>query len=69
MKRDEVQITVETAAGPKTMTILSDVTVDDLVRVMLKTYVTEARLGIAYASPFGREIRDAVTRTLTATRA
>jgi len=68
MSRTEVQIQVQTSDGPRTVTILSDVTVDDLVRVALKAYVHEVRLGTAYTSPFSREIREAVTRVHVAQR-
>lgn len=68
MSRTEVQIQVNTSDGPRTVTILSDVTVDDLLRVAVKAYVHEVRLGTPYASPFSREIRDAVTRTRVAQR-
>lgn len=68
MSRTEVQLQVRTSGGPKTVTILSDVTVDDLMRVGLKAYVHEVRLGKEYASPFSREIRDAVTRVRVSQR-
>ena len=68
MSRTEIQFQVQTSDGPKTVTILSDVTVDDLMRVGLKAYVREVRLGDVYASPFSREIREAVTRVRIAQR-
>jgi hypothetical protein len=69
MSRTEVQLQIQTSDGPKTVTILSDVTVDDLMRVGLKAYVHEARLGTEYTSPFSREIRDAVARVRVSQRA
>ena len=68
MSRTEVQLQIQTRDGVKTVTILSDVTVDDLMRIGLKAYVHEARLGVTYVSPFSREIRDAVTRVRTSQR-
>ena len=68
MTRTEIQLSVQTSAGPKTVTILSDVTVDDLVRIGLKAYVHEVRMGVDYVSPFSREIREAVTRVSPAQR-
>ena len=69
MARTEVQIGIQTNDGPKTVTLLSDITVDDLVRVGLKTYVREMRFGTEYTSPFSREIRIALTRVRVAQRA
>lgn len=66
--RTEEQLQLRTTDGPKTVTILSHVTVDDLMRVAMKAYVQEVRLGVQYASPFSREIRDAVTRVRVSQR-
>lgn len=68
MSRTEVQFQVQTSDGPKTVTILSDVTVDDLMDVALHAYVHEVRLGVPYTSPLSREIREAVTRVRVAQR-
>jgi len=69
MSRTEVQLQVQTDDGPKIVTILSDVTIDDLMRLGLKAYVHEVRAGVEYESPFSREIRAAVTRVRVAQRA
>lgn len=62
--RRESSFTLTTPDGHKrTYTILSDITPDDLVRVAAKAYVHEKRFGVAYESPFSREIRDAIVRT------
>lgn len=68
MERTEVQLRVQTADGPKVVTVLSHVTVDDLVRVGLKAYVHEVRRGVPYESPFPREIREALTLVSVARR-
>lgn len=68
MARTEVQFQVQTPSGPKTVSILSTVTVDDLMRVGIKAYVHELRLGGPVITPFSREIRDAVARVRVAQR-
>lgn len=68
MSRREVTFTVQTDDGPKTVTILDVVTVDDLVVLGLSAYVHEVRLGTEYTSPFSRGIRDALVRVRVAQR-
>lgn len=68
MNRREVQIQIQTDSGPKTVTILDIVTIDDLVVLGMRAYVHEVRQKVPYESPFSRTVRDAVTRTRTAQR-
>ena len=68
MERREVSFTVQTAAGPRTITILSAVAVDDVTRLCLGAYVREARGGALYESPATRGIRDLLVRVRVAQR-
>lgn len=67
--RRTASFTLTTEEGfRRTYTILSDITVDDLVRISMKAYVHEKKFGTEYASPFSREVRDAVVRTRVTNR-
>ncbi len=68
MERREVSFTIQTADGPKTVTILSAVSVDDVTRVAVGSYVQEARGGAEYESPFTRGIRDMLVRVRVSQR-
>jgi len=68
MERREVSFTVQTDAGPRTVTILSAVSIDDITRLCLGAYVREARGGPAYESPATRGIRDLLVRVRVAQR-
>jgi hypothetical protein len=63
MSRREVSFTIQTEDGPKTVTVLSAVSVDDVTRVALGSYVRSVRDGTEYATPFSRGIRDLLVRT------
>ena len=52
----------------KTVSIVSAVTPDDLIRVALKSYIFSKRTGIDYGEPFSREVRDMLVRSRTTQR-
>lgn len=69
MSRQEAQFTLRGSDGrERTFTVLSSVTPDDLVRVGLKAYVAEKRLGETYESPFSRDVRDMLVQSRVAQR-
>jgi hypothetical protein len=68
MTRREVSFTIQTADGPKTVTILSAVSVDDVTRVALGSYVRSVREGGTYETPFSRGIRDLLVQTRVSQR-
>ena len=68
MDRREVSFTIQTEDGPKTVTVLSAISVDDVTRVALGSYVHGVRNGAEYTTPFTRDIRDLLVRTRVAQR-
>jgi hypothetical protein len=66
--RHEASFDVTVSGIQKTVTILTAVSVDDLVRVGLKTYVFAERSEGEYTSPFTRGIRDTLVRVRTPQR-
>jgi len=69
MSRTETSFEITGPTGRKRkVTLLSHVTVDDLMRVGLKAYMAEAYLGDEYESPFSREVRDMIVLSRTTNR-
>lgn len=62
MERREVAFTIQTPAGPRVVTILSAVSIDDIMRVSMGTYVHAKRNGTEYVTPCTRGIRDTLVR-------
>ena len=68
MERREVTFTVQTPDGPRIVTILSAVSVDDIMRVSMGAYVHAARNKVEYTSPCTRGIRDSLVRVRVSQR-
>jgi hypothetical protein len=68
MTRPTSELKVLTTDGVKTMTILGEITTDDLIRVMLKAHIYSVRRGTEYASPLTRDIEDVVLSVRVAQR-
>lgn len=69
MRRAEREIQFTDVYGnPRTMTLIDEVSPDDIVQFITKAYIYSARRGLSYSSPLTRELKENMLQVYVANK-